>query len=172
MDDFIMGVTSINEPQSSRTIMLMPLSINEPLDVEMPDPPVVDAITPNACALGDPDFTLVVSGSGFYPASIIVFAGHDEPTTLNEDGTLSTGVKPVLWLDPVVVQCQVRNGPVMSNAVDFTFGEAGTRHAPKAHASHAHTAVVDPDDIEDEIEEAEEEGDFKPTHATRKKRKR
>jgi hypothetical protein len=37
-----------------------------------------------------PDFDLHVTGENFTTASIIYFAGHDEPTTLNEDGTVST----------------------------------------------------------------------------------
>jgi hypothetical protein len=55
---------------------------------------------------------------------VIFFAGHDEPTTLNEDGTLSTGVKPSLWGAPVVVTCYVRNGTLASNGLIFTFAEA------------------------------------------------
>ena len=89
--------------------------------LEPPDPPVITAITPETCVMGDPDFMLYVSGTGFYAASVIFFAGYDEPTTLNEDGTLSAGVYPSRWYSPVTVQCQVRNGEVLSNAVDFTF---------------------------------------------------
>jgi hypothetical protein len=121
-----MGIKSINEPdEAGRLSMVTPVSINEP-----PDPailnPVIAALTPDSCTIGQPDFTLFVSGTGFSSQSVIHFAGHDEPTTLNADGTLSTGVKPSLWLNPVVVQCQVRNGPVMSNAVDFTFAPEDT----------------------------------------------
>src|SRR5262252_9473966 len=101
---------SINEPDDIAHRTIHP-SINEPPEVSDLKPPVIDAIEPPSCAVGDPDFTLVVHGSGFYPkVSVIHFAGHDEPTTFNEDGTLSTGVKPSLWTDPVTVQCSVRNG--------------------------------------------------------------
>jgi hypothetical protein len=112
---------SINEPQApSHTTMLMPNSINEPLAFEMPDPPQIDSLSQNSAVSGDPDFTLFLTGTGFYQPSVIVFANHDEPTTLNEDGTLSTGVKPSLFA-PATVQVQVRNGETLSNAVDFTF---------------------------------------------------
>ena len=35
--------------------------------------------------------------------------------------TLSTGVKPSLWAEPVVVQVIIKNGPVSSGPVDFEF---------------------------------------------------
>lgn len=144
----MMTIRSINEPDGpGRTTMLTPNSINEP---ETVDPPVISSITPDNCTVGQPDFMLVVDGSGFYPASVIVFAGHDEPTTLHEDGTLTTGVKPSLWLNPVTVQCQVRNGPLISNAVDFVF-------SPEDNPQSAFS--TDPDELDDEIDQAVEDGD-------------
>jgi IPT/TIG domain len=94
--------------------------------------PTITAIEPASCAIGDPDFDLHVTGEGFAEHSIIYFAGHDEPTTLNEDGTLSTGVKPSLWGAPAVVQCYVRNGTLISDPLAFEFtapaeGRAGKR---------------------------------------------
>jgi hypothetical protein len=161
-----MGIVSINEPDG-HTWSLTPESINEPPDYgEMVDPPAIDALTPGACLIGDADFTLYVSGTGLYQGSVINFAGHDEPTTLNEDGTLSTGVKPALWVNPVTVQVYVRNGPVLSNELPFTFSD--TALASAAHAAHG----ADPDDLEEEINEAAEEGDFKPVHRGRTKRKK
>jgi hypothetical protein len=156
-----MGIESINEPGQGRTTMLTPASINEPPTLEEP---VISAIAPDQCTIGQPDFTLFISGEGFSALSVIFFAGHDEPTTLNEDGTLSTGIKPSLWQSPVVVQCQVRNGDKLSNAVDFTFAAEG---APEAEI----VDTDDPDELEDEIEQAKEEGDFKPTHPHRRKKR-
>jgi hypothetical protein len=158
-----MGIESINEP-GGRTTMVLPASINEP--PKMPDAPVITALNPSECTLGDPDFTLFIEGTGFYPASMIIFAGHDEPTTLNEDGTLSTGINMALWQGPDTVKVQVYNGPMFSNEADFTFNAAGATRS-KAHAKH----VVDPDDLEEQIEEAAEDDDFKSTHPTRKKRR-
>jgi hypothetical protein len=158
-----MGIVSINEPTSSRTWMAFPNSINEP--AVLPDMPVITSLEPATCAIGDPDFTLDVVGTGFSAESVIHFAGHDEPTVFNEPDTVSTGVKPSLWLEPVTVQCSVRNGPVESDPVDFVFRDAAglfaaidQRHPPLA-------AAADPDELEEEIEEAEDEGDFKPTHS-------
>lgn len=148
---------SINEPGKSRNSHT-PRSINEP--PEMPDIPAprITSIDPEGCAIGDPDFTLEVHGENFFAGTMIFFAGHDEPTTYDEAaGTVSTGVKPSLWGSSVVVQCQVHNGEQMSNAVDFTFS-AGVEAA---------TEGADPDVLEEEIEAAEEEGDFKPMHRGR-----
>jgi hypothetical protein len=114
-------------------------SINEPQTVSLPLPenidvpvPAITGIDPDACAVGDADFDLHVSGENFFADSVIHFAGHDEPTTLNEDGTLSTGVKPSLWSEPVVVQVMIKNGPKVSEPVDFTFAAAGTQDAHRS----------------------------------------
>jgi len=93
---------------------------------------VISSLVPAQAAIGDPDFTLFITGQGFTESSVIHFAGHDEPTTFNEDGTLSTGVKPSLWGAPVVVQCSVRNGAVSSNELDFTFVDPVRTRAPEA----------------------------------------
>jgi hypothetical protein len=89
-------------------------SINEPQTVSLPLPegtkvpvPSISSILPAECAIGDDDFTLDVSGENFFADSVIWFAGHAEPTTYNEEEkTLSTGVKPSLGLEPVVVKVQ------------------------------------------------------------------
>lgn len=103
---------SINEPQT--------VSLPLPADVTVPVPSIT-SLEPADCVIGDPDFTLYVSGENFFADSVIHFADHDEPTTLNEDGTLSTGVKPSLWTEPVTVQVLVKNGPEISAPIDFTF---------------------------------------------------
>ena len=103
---------SINEPQT--------VSLPVPPDVEVPVPSIT-SIEPTDCMLGDPDFTLYVSGENFFADSVIHFADHDEPTTLEADGTLSTGIKPSLWMDPVTVQVQIKNGPAISDPADFEF---------------------------------------------------
>jgi hypothetical protein len=115
-------------------------SINEPQTVSLPVPenvvvpvPSISSILPNECAIGDDDFTLDVSGENFFADSVIWFAGHAEPTTFNEEEkTLSTGVKPSLWTEPVVVKVQVKNGPEASNEVNFTFADVAADVASKA----------------------------------------
>jgi hypothetical protein len=106
-------------------------SINEPpgsnLGGAPADPPTIVELTPAECVSGSEDFTLYIGGEGFTAASIILFAGQVEPTTLNPDGTLSTGVKPSLFA-PAVVQVQIQNGEQLSDPVDFEFTEpVGTR---------------------------------------------
>lgn len=153
------GFESVNEPGKSRQ-SLSPPSPNEP--PVLPDAPTVTALEPATCAIGDPDFTLDVTGTGFKDGvSVIVFAGEDEPTTFNDETTLSTGVKPSLWATPVTVQCLVRNGPQESNALDFVFTEAAV--PPETRMAS------DPDELEEEIEEEIEEGDIeKPRHGKAK----
>jgi hypothetical protein len=114
----------------------MPTSINEPMvpsfeEVAGQVPPTITALEPDYCAIGDPDFTLKISGEGLSANSMIFFAGHDEPTTYNEDGTVSTGVKPSLWGAPVVVKVYVRNGTLHSNPLDFTFAAVAEADATR-----------------------------------------
>jgi len=109
-------------------------------------PPVLTALDPATAAIGDPTFTVYLTGEGFDETSVIVFAGQDEPTTLEEDGTLSTGVNMDYWHGPDAVPVGVRNGSAMSNTLDFVFTVA-----PEA----------DQDELEDELEEAVESGDAK-----------
>jgi hypothetical protein len=88
-------------------------------------PPVVTALEPAAAELGAPSFTLHVLGTGFDAASVIVFAGHDEPTTLVDDTVVTTGVDMAVWLGPDALPVLVRNGDgTESNALTFTFTEA------------------------------------------------
>ena len=114
----------------------MPTSINEPMtpafeEVSGAVTPTISALDPDTCAIGDQDFDLHVTGENFTGASIIYFAGHDEPTTLNEDGTVSTGVNMAMWHGPDTVNVYVRNGTLHSNALEFTFTEAAEGGARK-----------------------------------------
>jgi hypothetical protein len=104
-------------------------SINEPQTVSLPLPqgvvvpkPSITGYDPYECMIGDPDFQLVITGENFFNDSVIHFAGHDEPTTFDAEAkTLSTGVKPSLWAEPATVQVQIKNGPEMSDPVNFEF---------------------------------------------------
>jgi hypothetical protein len=114
---------SINEPQT--------VSLPLPQGVEVPKP-VISSLNPDSCMIGDPDFPLVISGDNFFGDSVIHFAGHDEPTTFDADAkTLSTGIKPSLWADPVTVQVMVKNGPELSAPVDFEFAAPATRSSTR-----------------------------------------
>ena len=136
-----MSIKSINEPDGpGRTTMVTPVSINEPptlpdLGGEMPVPSIT-AIDPASCVLGDPDFRVYLSGENLFAGSVIIFAGQEEITTLESDGRLSTGVNMAVWHGPDVVQVSVRNGDVMSNAVDFEFAEAGADTTDRGATRH------------------------------------
>lgn len=124
---------SINEPPGSNTM---------PVEEGYVEPvPTITGMDPQECAIGDPDFVLMISGDNLHGSTVINFAGHDEPTTMNEDGTISTGVKPSLWADAVVVPVLVRNGGVASEPMQFTFSEAGAARKGKR---------AEPEDDDDE----------------------
>ena len=175
-----MSGIAINEPGGVRERTLTPASPNEPpaLPEWATEAPVVTGLEPTECTLGDPDFRIYVSGTGFYEQSTLVFAGQDEPTTF-EDGKLSTGVNMAVWQGPDTVKVGVRNGPIESNEVDFTFKAAETPEAegqwrttsvstatPPGHDADADYS--DPDELEDELDQAREEGDFTPARGKRR----
>lgn len=89
-----------------------------------PPLPTVTALTPATVAIGAPSFTLHVHGTDFAPGAVIVFAGHDEPTTIVSPTEVTTGVDMSVWHGPDAVPVAVRVGAVVSNALDFTFTEA------------------------------------------------
>jgi hypothetical protein len=160
-----MSGIAINEPEGVRERTLTPASPNEPptLPEWATEAPVVTGLEPTECTLGDPDFRIYVSGTGFYEQSTLVFAGQDEPTTF-EDGKLSTGVNMAVWQGPDTVQVGVRNGPIESNTMPFTFKAAEPPPEEDAMASEG----ADPDELEDELEQAREEGDFSPVRGKRR----
>ena len=113
-------------------------SINEPQAVSLPLPqgtkvpvPSISSLNPTEVETGGEDFTLYVSGENIFRDSVINFAGQDEPSTLNEDGTLSTVVKPSLWADPVTVPVLIKNGPESSEPVDFAFNAPAASRSKK-----------------------------------------
>lgn len=97
--------------------------------------PTLTALSPDTSEIGAADFVLAVSGDGFTDASVIVFGTYDEPTTLQADGTLTTGVKPSLFNAPDTVPVKVRNGPAYSTPMDFEFTAPGT--SARKRKSHA-----------------------------------
>ena len=86
--------------------------------------PVLSSIEPSTARIGDESFTLVVSGVGLVMESVIVFAGQDEPSKLETNGTLTTGVNMSVWHGPDEVEVRVKNGEHISEPLMFTFTEA------------------------------------------------
>ena len=122
--------------------MVLPASINEPPSVDELPPdaiptPAIVALSPDNATLGDPSFTMFITGTNLFAQSVIVFAGQDEPTTLNADGTLSTGINMDVWHGPDTVQVSVKNGSKMSNELPFTFAAPTTRGARHGKGARA-----------------------------------
>jgi IPT/TIG domain len=90
--------------------------------------PTLSAIDPTSAESGTADILLTLTGDKFDQNSVIIFGEHDEPTTLTTEGTLTTMVKPSLFA-PATVPVSVRNGPVHSDSIDFTFSEPAAGEA-------------------------------------------
>jgi hypothetical protein len=95
---------------------------------------------------------LKVSGTGFVMyESTIVFAGRDEPTQLNPDGTVSTGVNMGYWHGADVIEVRVRNGTQLSEPLEFTFtAPVGGMRQETADYRSKHDDDPDRDEHDDE----------------------
>ena len=113
---------SVNEPQT--------VSLPLPDDVVVPKPSIT-SLEPAECTLGDESFTLYISGENFFADSVIYFAGQPEPTTLGEDGRLSTGINMDVWNGPDTVPVIIKNGPEASAPAEFTFHAAGATRSKR-----------------------------------------
>ena len=156
-----------------------------PLTLPSGDPPILESISPNTAVIGGPDVTMTASGIGFTEASVISFNGGEEPTTFVDGGRVTTIVKPSTATTPGSYPVSVANGDKVSGEASFTFTEAGAfavmnppteetaEHSDETAKSWGDADPTDPDELEDEIEQAEEEGEFKSTHPkTKTKTKR
>jgi hypothetical protein len=93
--------------------------------------PVITELEPDEATIGEETFDLFVHGTGFTEDSVIVFAGQEEPTDLEDDGTLSTGINMDVWNGADTIKVSVKNGDKTSNEMEFTFhAEPATRKAP------------------------------------------
>jgi hypothetical protein len=107
--------------------------------------PVLSSLTPDTAVSGDPDFDLSCAGTYFTPDCLIMFGAVAEPTTFVSATELTTIVKPSLFA-PAVVPVTVRNGPMNSDAVDFTFTaaaepEAVTEEEPDGSPDEQHATA-------------------------------
>jgi hypothetical protein len=87
---------------------------------EPPAAPVISALNPSEAETGSADVTMHVTGTGFTPASVIVFNGFDEPIVFVSDTDISTIVKPSIFGEGVL-PVEVRDEGGTSNSLDFTF---------------------------------------------------
>ena len=92
-----------------------------------PEPPVITSLDPATAAIGDPDFTLHVTGTGFGADSVIVWNGSDEPTTVVSATEVTTDVNMATATAAVALPVQVRTGGDLSAPAVFTFTDPARR---------------------------------------------
>jgi len=99
-------------------------------DVIPPAPPVLTALTPASAALGDPSFTLHVTGTGFLADSVILWNGAPEPTTVLSPTELTTQVDMSTAAAAIDIPVTVQNeGGAPSNALTFSLTDPAARAA-------------------------------------------
>jgi IPT/TIG domain len=79
--------------------------------------PWIGSLSPSSAAAGSSPLTLSVSGGNFSAASVIVFNGADQATTLVDAATLTCSISPAAPAGERVVF--VRDGTQSSNTVVF-----------------------------------------------------
>lgn len=103
--------------------------IEYPESIEDIDPtvalrPKLYSLDPASAEVGGDDFVLSLVGNYFTPDSVIVFNGGDEPTTKENDGLLTTIVRPSTASGPITVPILVRTGEFETDPLNFSFVEA------------------------------------------------
>lgn len=97
---------------------------SNPVNYSYVSGPGIARITPSAAPLGGGIVT--VSGSGFFPGTVVTLDGRSiTPTSINGSGTSLTFTAPPVPA-PTVVSLTVSNSGGTSNAVDYTY--AGQPH--------------------------------------------
>jgi len=103
---------SINEPPGSDIVA------GDAGPIELP-PLVLSDIEPDAMVVGSGTFPLVVTGSGFTPASVVVFNDLDVPTSFVSPTELHADC-PV-EAAPSIVDVEVHRGEDLSDVLAFEF---------------------------------------------------
>ena len=160
-------IKSVNEPQLSREVTLTPNSHNEP--APLPEGrPTIEGLNPAEMPHGTVDQLLVVHGDNFIPGCAVTFEGVLLDTEYEAPHKLNATVPNDLEAGTYTVTVELLGAS--TDGQTFTVNEpAPPPETRKAHP-HADTHpddLVDPDELEEEIEAAEEEGDFKPVHRGR-----
>jgi hypothetical protein len=148
---------SVNEPQTSRQSFTPP-SINEPpalpeIGEGEPRVPILSQVQPAVAVIGGADLILQCIGSNFTPAAYITFNGGQEPTEWVSDTEVTTIVKPSTATTP-------GEYPV---TVVTPFGETEPQlfeFQPAEETGARESGWGDPDEMEEELELAREEGDY------------
>jgi hypothetical protein len=181
-----MSIGSINQPQDvGRDVTFYPQSINVPTKLEdwiaenvpeggelppgfeLPpgvEPPATDAavitaLEPSEAPAGSSVELLVQCTGHNEKKSYIYFGDAEMRTQLATQTSISTVIPSNEMISPRLVNVTVRRGEFISNQMPF-------------NVLPYEKEVADPDELEEEIEAAEEEGDFVATHKAKPKRKR
>jgi hypothetical protein len=85
--------------------------------------PTITLLSPSSSPVGGANFTLFLTGTGFFDKSVVFVNGGNRVTKLESDGRLSTVMRPSAWT-PQTAQIQVRNGIYPSNTMDLVFTAA------------------------------------------------
>lgn len=96
-----------------------------PIDETDAVAPVLTALLPTSAKIGDPAFTLHVTGTGFRPGCEILWNGAPEPTTLVSPTELTTTVNMATAEVPMPIPIAVRTlGGLVSNTLTFNLQPA------------------------------------------------
>jgi hypothetical protein len=166
---------SINEPEGSRVVMYQPTSLNEPItlqawladtglggDAEIPPIPGAATITglePAEAPAGSSVELVVYCIGHNEKKSYIYFGDAEMRTQLATQTSISTVIPQNEMISPRLVNVTVRREGLVSNQMSFS-------------VTPYERGISDPDELEDEIEQAEDEGEFKSTHRVKAKTKR
>lgn len=87
--------------------------------------PSIAALVPASAAIGDPSFTLSVTGTDFRDGDVILWNGAPEPTTFVSPTELTTGVNMATAEVPMAIPVAVRSlTGQTSNAATFDLAAA------------------------------------------------
>lgn len=162
-------IKSVNEPDTlSRERTLTPQSLNEPLP--LPEgPPSVEGLNPDSSVAGT-DQLLVIHGANFTPGCVIQLGDTALDTVYEREDKINAVVPGSTPAGEYPVT--VNLGPLATEATTFTITEAeggeGGEGTPEPEALFED--ATDPDEVEDELEQSKEEGDFKSMHRPRRRR--
>lgn len=86
-----------------------------------PEVPSIISLTPSTAECGSLDVEMIIEGAGFTPSSVITFNGLDEPIVFYSPTSISTVVKPSLFIVPAICMVAVRDAAGTSNELPFDF---------------------------------------------------
>ena len=150
-----MSIKSINQPAGVQMTTVLPNSVNQP--APLPEgPPVIEGLNPSTAAADGASRLMVVHGKNFMDGAVIMFGTVALDTNFESASKLNAYI-PGWEVGEYLVTVMV--GPYSSEPRTFTFT---SKSEPEPEAD-----LADPDEMEDELEQAKEEGDFAPTHRGR-----